>query len=145
MVWQRETRRLTCLRKQPQEKQTGELLATIHAHILDCLIMYLSENYGGRFRAFLNYFPVTSHFNISQFFLEYFLFLNYFSFISYLFLGYFSKISQLFLVYFSVISHFSTSSQLLLDYHFSTISQLLLDYFPVTPPRRVKTVLEARA
>ena len=24
----------------PQEKQTGELLATIHAH-MDCLIMYL--------------------------------------------------------------------------------------------------------
>ena len=33
--------RLKCLRKQPQEKQTGELLATIHAH-MDCLIMYVS-------------------------------------------------------------------------------------------------------
>ena len=31
---------LTGLRKQPQEKQTGELLATIHAH-MDFLIMYL--------------------------------------------------------------------------------------------------------
>ena len=30
---------LTCLRKQPQEKQTGELLATMHAH-MDCLMMY---------------------------------------------------------------------------------------------------------
>ena len=30
---------LTCLRKQPQEKQTGELLATKHAHI-DILMMY---------------------------------------------------------------------------------------------------------
>ena len=34
------TGRLTCLRKQPQEKQTGELLATIHAH-MDYLIMYI--------------------------------------------------------------------------------------------------------
>ena len=32
--------RLTCLRKQPQEKQTGELWVTIHAH-MDCLKMYL--------------------------------------------------------------------------------------------------------
>ena len=31
--------RLTCLRKQPQEKQTGELLATKHAH-MDCQMMY---------------------------------------------------------------------------------------------------------
>ena len=31
--------RLTCLRKQPQEKQTGKLLATIHAH-MNCLMMY---------------------------------------------------------------------------------------------------------
>ena len=30
---------LTWLRKQPQEKQTGELLATKHAH-MDCLMMY---------------------------------------------------------------------------------------------------------
>ena len=27
---------LTCLRKQPQEKQTGELLATMHAR-MDCI------------------------------------------------------------------------------------------------------------
>ena len=32
--------RLTGLRKQPQEKLTGKLLATMHAH-MDCLIMYL--------------------------------------------------------------------------------------------------------
>ena len=31
--------RLTWLRKQPQEKQTGELFTTKHAHI-DCLMMY---------------------------------------------------------------------------------------------------------
>ena len=31
--------RLTWLRKQPQEKQTGELLATKHAH-MDCLMMH---------------------------------------------------------------------------------------------------------
>ena len=30
---------LTCLRKQPQEKQTGELLAIKHAQ-MDCIIMY---------------------------------------------------------------------------------------------------------
>ena len=30
---------LTCLRKQPQEKQTGELFATKHA-LMDCLMMY---------------------------------------------------------------------------------------------------------
>ena len=30
---------LTWLRKQPQEKQTGKLLATKHAH-MDCLMMY---------------------------------------------------------------------------------------------------------
>ena len=30
---------LTCLRKQPQQRQTGELLATMHTH-MDCLIMY---------------------------------------------------------------------------------------------------------
>ena len=32
--------RLTCFRKQPRQKQTGELLAKVHAH-MDCLIMYL--------------------------------------------------------------------------------------------------------
>ena len=30
---------LTCLRKQPQEKQAGKLLATKHVHV-DCLILY---------------------------------------------------------------------------------------------------------
>ena len=31
---------LTCLRKQPQKKQTGKVLPTVHAH-MDCLIMCL--------------------------------------------------------------------------------------------------------
>ena len=30
---------LKCLKKQPQEKEIGELWATMHAH-MDCLIMY---------------------------------------------------------------------------------------------------------
>ena len=71
------------------------------------------------------YFPVFSQiFLISQ------LFLIYFLLISQLFLKKF-PISQLFLVYFSVISHFSTTSQLLLDY-FSSTSQSFLNYFSVT-------------
>ena len=78
--------------------------------------------YGGRFRAFLSYFPVTCH-----------LFPCYFPNISH-----FPTISQLFLSYLSKISHFQTISGLflshflLLDYFASTSQWFLkLDYFPV--------------
>ena len=87
--------------------------------------------YGGRFRAFLSYFPDTSY-----------LFPSYFSNISHF--STISVISYLFFKnfllpnYFLSISQSFLTSQLLLGY-FSTISHLLLDYFPVTP-RRVKTV-----
>ena len=90
-------------------------------------------NYGGRFRAFLSYFSVTSHL-----FPSYFLNISHFSTISQLFLTYlnshFLTISGLFLSQFSLLNYFSVTSRLFLIY-FSTISQLLLDYFPVTPHR----------
>ena len=87
--------------------------------------------YGGRFRAFLSYFSVTS-----QLLLTYFPVISRTFPISQLFLSYFSKISHfltisgLFLSHFSLLNYFSVTSRLFLIY-FSTISQLLLDYFPV--------------
>ena len=73
---------------------------------------------GGRFRAFLGYFPVTSHL-----FPKYFLNISHFLTISQLFFTYFSKISH-----FQTISGLFLTSQLLLSY-FSTISHLLLSHF----------------
>ena len=100
-------------------------------------------SYGGRFRAFLSYFPVTSHL-----FSSYFSNISHFLTISKLFLSYFLKsshfptISGLFLSHFSLLNY-SFTSRLFLIY-FSTISQLLLGYFPVTP-RRVKTVFNIKS
>ena len=72
---------------------------------------YQAAHYGGRFQAFLSYFPVTFH-----------LFPNYFSNISY-----FPTISYSFLKNFPfpTISGLFLTSQL----NFSTISHLLLSYF----------------
>ena len=82
--------------------------------------------YGGRFRAFLSYFPVTYHL-----FPSYFSNISHFSVISYLFPSYFLKISHFPIISGLFLSHFSLlnyTSQLLLDY-FSSTSQLFLSYF----------------
>ena len=81
------------------------------------------RSYGGRFRAFLTYFP-----SISHLFLHYFPKISHFPTISRLFhsyfsfLTYFSNTSQLFLISRRCFSFLSYTSQLFLSY-FSTISQ----------------------
>ena len=90
--------------------------------------------YGGRFRAFLTYFPSISHLFL-HYFPKNFPFPNYFPVISRLFHSYFSflnnflLISQIFPNYFSFpddASHFSVT----LPNYFSVISQL----FPSESP-----------
>ena len=81
--------------------------------------------YGGRFRAFLAYFPSISH-----------LFLHYFP-KNFPFPNYFSVISHLFHSYFSFLNNFSLISKLFLISRrcfsfLSYTSQLFLSYFSVT-------------
>ena len=98
----------------------GRLCMLLHLKLVATPSFYLI--YGGRFRAFLNYFPVTS-----RLFPSFFSNISHFSTISHLFLTYFSK-NFPFLNYFWPISQIFLTSQLLLSY-FSTISQLFLSYF----------------
>ena len=83
------------------------------------------SNYGGRFWAFLAYFPSISH-----------LFLHYFP-KNFPFPNYFPVISHLFHCYFSFLNNFSLISHLFLIYRrcssfLSYTSQLFLSYFSVT-------------